>query len=475
MWLSLLVLISLVSCGNTFWLPFENLQSLLEDLQNATIKLGTSESGISFSLSDIATDFFSGIRRFFSRINDQDKYVIAQEVLDFFNVTTEASFVDISSEQISYPLPYIEPTVAIQQHTVATTAPMRTRPMRTTTQAPSSQRYTAYSPVIIWPTTARTTTVLRTSRRPFTWRPVTPHLQRSSPSSVTPSFVEQAFATDSTTTDNIPLIVKARKFTRPPIVIDSPTVALSQLKLTSKYCQTGKKCHVDLRSFETTDPVFHYAYSHSSASSDHVQTVLRETQAMSFPAPLSWRGSVAPEVIQLTKLLMSLYQPSRCLIIGVFTGLGLLGIAEQVGSGGLIVALEHPSYEQFWENVGSRVAKTISHAYTPQIQLLSSEPIEKALSRLAANESNNFDFVFLDDFKRDNYLDDYEHSIRLLRSGGLLVINQALNDGGVLTGVEMMTESDRIISMMNVRIKEDGRVRASLLPFGGGTWIISKK
>ncbi|VDM82422.1 unnamed protein product [Strongylus vulgaris] len=154
---------------------------------------------------------------------------------------------------------------------------------------------------------------------------------------------------------------------------------------------------------------------------------------------------------------MSLYQPSRCLVIGVFTGLGLLGIAEQVESRGIIIALEHPSYAQYWENVGLRIANTIGHSYTPQIQMRSSEPIEKALSRLAANEPSNFDFIFLDDFKRDNYLDDYEHAIRLLRSGGLLVINQAMNNGGVLTGVELMTESDRIISMMNVRIKEDGR------------------
>ncbi|ETN69003.1 O-methyltransferase [Necator americanus] len=179
---------------------------------------------------------------------------------------------------------------------------------------------------------------------------------------------------------------------------------------------------------------------------------------------------------------------SSCHLCRVFTGLGLLGIAEKVHSRGLIVAVEHPSYVHYWEEIGLKVAKIClvlhypnndlfhtGHGYTSKIQLRSSEPIEKALSKLAANDWDNFDFVFLDDLKRENYLDDYEHAVRLLRSNGLLVINQALNNGGVLTSVELMTENDRVISSMNARIKEDGRVRASLLPFGGGTWIIVKK
>ncbi|KHJ99703.1 O-methyltransferase [Oesophagostomum dentatum] len=217
---------------------------------------------------------------------------------------------------------------------------------------------------------------------------------------------------------------------------------------------------------------------------DHRRPVTHvETQKASIPAPLSWRSSIAPEVIQLTRTLMSLYQPSKCLVIGwsehiiegVFTGLGLLGVAEQVESRGFVMALEHPSYVQFWENIGLESARTAGLSYALRIQLRSSEPIEKALPKLAANEPDNFDFILLDDLRRQNYLDDYEHAVRLLRPGGLLIINQALNNGGVLTGIELMNENDRVMSVMNIRIKDDGRVRASLLPFGGGTWIILKK
>ncbi|EPB80906.1 hypothetical protein ANCCEY_00108 [Ancylostoma ceylanicum] len=280
------------------------------------------------------------------------------------------------------------------------------------------------------------------------------------------------------TTPDSPMseFLQARKFTRPPPTPD-PTTATSSYEPppSCNRCRSGKRCQLNLRSFDTTDSAFQYAYSHSSAINDYMQTILRETQMTAFSSSLSWRSSVTPELIQLAKSLISLYQPSRCLVIGVFTGLGLLGIAEEVEPRGLIIALEHPSLVQYWEEVGLKLTKMNGHAHTSRIQLKSSEPIEKALPKLAANEPNNFDFIFLDDFKRDNYLDDYEHSIRLLRRGGLLIINQALNNGGVLTDAELMTENDRVMSSMNVRIREDGRVRASLLPFAGGTWIILKK
>ncbi|PIO77332.1 O-methyltransferase [Teladorsagia circumcincta] len=110
-----------------------------------------------------------------------------------------------------------------------------------------------------------------------------------------------------------------------------------------------------------------------------------------------------------------------------------------------------------------------------RIHVRSGETIDRSLSNLAANEPNTFDFVFLDDFERESYLDDYEHAVRLLRSGGLLVINKALNNGGVLSGIEVMSDDDRAIASMNGRIKHDARVRTSLLPYGGGAWIIIKK
>ncbi|KAK6042521.1 hypothetical protein COOONC_19974 [Cooperia oncophora] len=78
------------------------------------------------------------------------------------------------------------------------------------------------------------------------------------------------------------------------------------------------------------------------------------------------------------------------------------------------------------------------HTQMSRIHVRSSESIDRSLSNLAANEPNTFDFIFLDDFERESYLDDYEHAVRLLRNGGLLIINKALQPiGGVLSGVRI--------------------------------------
>ncbi|CAI5456064.1 unnamed protein product [Caenorhabditis angaria] len=352
----------------------------------------------------------------------------------------------------------------------------------------------------IWPTTVRSITPTPpteiTPEYPTTatyikpsnvWKKITPEFitehttqvyttEMPETTTVTTTTVPTTTTTEietSSVTAPIPFIIKARKFTRPPI---NEKIVVTSSPLMNKYdtCQPDQRCSIKLRSFETSDPLFQYCYSHSTMIDDSIQDLLKETQTTVFPVHISWQQSVTPETIQLVQTLMSLYRPSRCLVVGVFTGIGLLGVAERVDSRGIVVALEHPAYAVFWEKVGQKHAKKLTTAQMSRIQMRTSESIEKSLPRLAANEPNTFDFIFMDDFKRENYLDNYEHSIRLLRSGGLLIINQALNSGGVMSPIDFMTNDDRVIRNMNIRIKQDARVSASLLPFGGGTWIITK-
>ncbi|CCD61860.1 Catechol-O-MethylTransferase family [Caenorhabditis elegans] len=359
--------------------------------------------------------------------------------------------------------------------------PTTTRPMTSTSQAviSSTEQFIRPSSIIrnnVWKkVTPSVTPEYTTSVFWTTPMSVTAELP-SEPSTITmliptpPSEYQTVYSS----TAGIPFIIKAKKFTRPPIV---EKIAVTSAPHTNKYdtCVPDQRCSIKLKSFETSDPLFQYCYSHSTMIDNSIQDLLRDTQtASSLPQHISWHSSVTPEIVQLVQTLMSLYRPSRCLVIGVFTGLGLLGVAERVDSRGIVVALEHPAYAVFWDKIGQKHARKLTATQMSRIQMRTSESIEKSLPRLATNEPNTFDFVFLDDFKRENYLDDYEHAIRLIRSGGLLIINQALNGGGVMSSIDHMTNDDRVIRNMNIRIKQDPRVSASLLPYGGGTWIVTK-
>ncbi|KAK5979395.1 hypothetical protein GCK32_000632 [Trichostrongylus colubriformis] len=455
------------------WLPFENFEAILQAIREATTYDASDKNAAPVSFERLVSagkQFFSDFGRLISRtFNEDERRAIANGIREFFNVSTAPG------PRIT--VPYTTPTTASPRRTAVTAPNVQTSTLRmaSSTTRSSPKVFTTYSPVFIWPTSVKSTTPPVITRKPYTWRPVVPNYERS-----TSEPVENIYSRTSDMTpaiiDNIPFHVKAMKLARPfPPSEHLPTTAHGQANAARSVCQPGERCEVHLESFDTTDPVFQYAYSHSTIIDEYLQGLLREMHKTSFPATLSWRDSVTPEVLQLTQSLMSLYKPSRCLVIGVFTGFALLGIAEQVDYRGVIIALEHPKYAHFWEDIGLKYAKKMPHAQMSRIHVRSAEPIDRSLSNLAANEPNTFDFIFLDDFERGNYMDDYEHAVRLLRNGGLLIINKALNKAGVLSGVELMSDDDRAISSMNSRIKHDARVRASLLPYGGGAWIIIKK
>ena len=137
--------------------------------------------------------------------------------------------------------------------------------------------------------------------------------------------------------------------------------------------------------------------------------------------PLTWKSTATPETVQLTTSLMNLYKPNRSLVVGVFTGLAVIGIASVTDSRGIVIGLEYPENIHFWERVGSKIAQRAG--IMNRIQVRSVESVDKALTKLAAYEPNAFDFIFINEFKKTNSLDDYEHAVRLLRTNGLLVIS----------------------------------------------------
>ncbi|KAE9551739.1 hypothetical protein FO519_005050 [Halicephalobus sp. NKZ332] len=341
------------------------------------------------------------------------------------NITSLRAFTRQSSNvpQVSLPYPHIF------------TTPKWKKP--TTTEAPSTPP--AYNPIV--PSTAN-----------FLERVAAPFVNKLEKATEFPSPKE--FLHSKTTFTSIP------PGTEEPL-------------RSCETCQAGKQCSAKLRSFETTDPIFQYAYTHSTPISDLLESVMKETQSISLPPPFTWKSTTAPETVQLTMNLMTLYKPNRSLVIGVFTGLAIVGIASVTDSRGIVIGLEYPENVHLWERVGMKYAQRAG--IMNRIQVRSVENVDKALAKLAAYEPNAFDFIFVSDLRKVNNLDDYEHAVRLLRTNGLLVITDALESGAVIAGPEFSSSEGRqAVQTMNSRIKTDPRVSASLLPYGGGTWIIVK-
>ncbi|ESN93266.1 hypothetical protein HELRODRAFT_89194, partial [Helobdella robusta] len=153
---------------------------------------------------------------------------------------------------------------------------------------------------------------------------------------------------------------------------------------------------------------------------------------------------------------------------GVFTGMSAMGIALVLPEDGKLVALDiNDDYANigrpFWKKAG--VDKKINFIKGPAL-----ESLNKLIND---GESGTFDFAFIDADKI-NYDNYYEACLKLVRSGGIIAIDNTLWDGRVYDPTANDTTTN-IIRRLNEKILKDERVYVSLLVIGDGTTLCFKK
>lgn len=180
------------------------------------------------------------------------------------------------------------------------------------------------------------------------------------------------------------------------------------------------------------------------------------------------RIQITPEQGQFMALLAKLIEAKRALEIGVYTGYSAWCVAEALDEGGNLIAcdvsVEWTSIaREFWEKAG--VAEKIDLRIAPALETLAS--LE------ADGQGGAFDFAFIDADK-ENYDSYFEACLRLLRSGGLIVVDNALWGGQVMD--PSFQDADTIaIRNLNEKIRDDERVDTSLLPVGDGVCLARKR
>jgi predicted O-methyltransferase YrrM len=92
---------------------------------------------------------------------------------------------------------------------------------------------------------------------------------------------------------------------------------------------------------------------------------------------------------------------------------------------------------------------------------------------LDENGHGSFDFIFIDADKT-NYMNDHQLAVELIRSDGLIAIDNTLWHGKVIDLSD--TNEDTIaIREINHFVRDDQRVDISFLRFGDGTTLCRKK
>jgi caffeoyl-CoA O-methyltransferase len=119
--------------------------------------------------------------------------------------------------------------------------------------------------------------------------------------------------------------------------------------------------------------------------------------------------------------------------------------------------------ERYWQRAG------VAH----KIQLVLSPALLTLAKLLADGAAGSFDFVFIDADK-ERYDEYYEACLRLVRVGGLILLDNTLWSGKVME--PPADDPDALaIAALNEKIPRDERVSACLLPIGDGLTLVRKR
>lgn len=177
---------------------------------------------------------------------------------------------------------------------------------------------------------------------------------------------------------------------------------------------------------------------------------------------------ISPEQGQFMQLLTKLMGARRCIEVGVFTGYSSLCVALALPADGRILACDVSEEftsvaRRYWKEAG--VEQKIELKLAPALETLD--------GRLKAGEAGSYDLAFIDADK-SNYSGYYERILKLLRPGGLMLVDNVLWDGAVIDKTDK-SEDTVAIRAFNEALLRDERVDISLLPVGDGLTLARKR
>jgi len=175
-----------------------------------------------------------------------------------------------------------------------------------------------------------------------------------------------------------------------------------------------------------------------------------------------------PVEMQFLQMVVKMIGAKKTLDIGVFTGYSSLCIAMALPEDGKVVACD---VNDDFANVGKPCWKEAGVDH--KIDLRIAPAIETLDSLIAAGESGTFDYAFIDADK-PSYMSYYERCLTLLRTGGVIAIDNTLWDGRVFDP-SANDESTVILRKLNEFLHKDERIDLSFLRLGDGTTLCRKK
>ncbi|MEM7033495.1 MAG: class I SAM-dependent methyltransferase [Chloroflexota bacterium] len=217
------------------------------------------------------------------------------------------------------------------------------------------------------------------------------------------------------------------------------------------------------RQLTISNPLYEYILN-NSVREPNVLSRLREETYRDPEADMQ----IGPEQGQFLSLLVTLIQAKRTIEVGVFTGYSALWTALALPDDGQIIACD---VSEKWTSVGRKYWQEAGVADKIDLRLAPAAETLQAL--LDDGQAGQFDFAFIDADK-SGYDTYYEQCLQLIRSGGLIAIDNVLWGGAVVYAARQDTDTVALREL-NKKLHTDERVTLSLIPIGDGLTLAVKR
>ena len=205
------------------------------------------------------------------------------------------------------------------------------------------------------------------------------------------------------------------------------------------------------------EKVARYIHDHSVREAP----ILCELRAATKSVPMAGM-QIGADQGQFLQLLVQAIGARKCLEIGTYTGYSALAVALALPEDGRIICCD---ISEEWTAVGKPFWKKAGMEKKIDLRI---GPALDTLKKL----KGPFDFVFIDADK-PNYANYYDACLPLVRSGGIIAIDNTLWSGWVAD--KSRKDADTVaLREFNDKLHRDERVVISMLPLGDGVTLALK-
>jgi len=219
---------------------------------------------------------------------------------------------------------------------------------------------------------------------------------------------------------------------------------------------------VGKRTLNLDETLYQYMLSASIRDTPVLQALREETDQ------LEWSlMQISADQAQFMHLLIKMIGAKKTIEIGTFTGYSTLMVAQALPDDGRVIACD---VSEEWTAIAKRY--WAQAGVTDKIDLRLAPAVETLQALLDQGQAGSFDFAFIDADKQSQP-QYYELCLQLMRTGGVIAIDNVLWDGAVADQTDQGSDTVAIREL-NAFVHHDERVDISMVPIGDGLTLARK-